>query len=138
MSRTRLLLGLAVIAAGGGWATAQSLGSSLVYYRTPTEVVRNEVVGDRVRLGGFVEAGSVRRVGRGVTFLVSDGTTSVSVLSTGGVPSLFRAGKGVVVEGALRPDGTFGAETVLVKHDDSYRRPEPGRTPTSAELEDDG
>jgi cytochrome c-type biogenesis protein CcmE len=58
------------------------------------------------------------------------------VIDTGGVPSLFREGRGVVLEGFYGADGAFHADTVLVKHGDRYTPPKPGQTPTSANLED--
>jgi cytochrome c-type biogenesis protein CcmE len=137
MRRGRVVVATALIALGIGWVTAQSLGSNLVYYTTPTELLRrgSAAVGDRVRLGGYVKPGSVRE-GSALTFIVTDGTTSMTVVSTGGAPSLFQAGKGVVVEGSYATDGAFHADTVLVKHGDVYRAPEPGETPTSANLEE--
>jgi cytochrome c-type biogenesis protein CcmE len=56
------------------------------------------------------------------------------VLDTGGVPALFRAGQGVVVEGFYGRDGAFHADTVLVKHNGVYSPPSPGQTPHSADL----
>ena len=50
------------------------------------------------------------------------------------VPSLFRAGAGVVLEGVYGGDGAFHADTVLVKHSDSYTPPAPGQTPHSASV----
>jgi cytochrome c-type biogenesis protein CcmE len=137
MRRGRVALALALIGVGIVWVTAQSLGSSIVYYTTPTELLRGSpsAVGDRVRLGGYVTPGSVQR-GTPLRFIVTDGTTSVTVISTGGAPSLFQAGKGVVVEGVYGSDGAFHADTVLVKHSDVYRAPTPGETPTTADLED--
>jgi cytochrome c-type biogenesis protein CcmE len=137
MRRGRVVVALALVAVGIVWVTAQSLGSSIVYYTTPTELIGRgpAAVGDRVRLGGYVTPGSVQRGGQ-LTFIVTDGTTSVTVISSGGAPSLFQAGKGVVVEGTYGRDGAFHADTVLVKHGDQYRAPEPGETPTSSDLED--
>jgi cytochrome c-type biogenesis protein CcmE len=48
----------------------------------------------------------------------------VPVVFTGVLPDLFREGQGVVVEGALRKDGVFKADTVLAKHDERYMPPE--------------
>lgn len=137
MGRGRVVVALALVAVGIVWVTAQSLGSSIVYYTTPTELIGRgpAAVGDRVRLGGYVTPGSVQQGGE-LKFIVTDGTTSVTVISSGGAPSLFQAGKGVVVEGTYGRDGAFHADTVLVKHDDQYRAPEPGETPTSSDLED--
>jgi cytochrome c-type biogenesis protein CcmE len=55
--------------------------------------------------------------------VVSDGDTSMGVRSTGPVPQMFRAGQGVVLEGALARDGRFDSDTLLVKHDGTYRAP---------------
>ena len=88
-----------------------------------------------LRLGGLVQPGSVRRSGSSVSFIVTDGTTRMTVVDTAGVPSLFRDGKGVVVEGYYGTDGAFHADTVLVKHNDRYSPPSPGETPHSANLD---
>jgi cytochrome c-type biogenesis protein CcmE len=137
MSRGRVVVAVAAIVAGIGWVAAQGLSGSLVYYTTTTELLRKGsiAVGDRVRLGGYVEPGSVHQGPTSLRFVVSDGTTSMTVVSSSGAPSLFRGGRGVVVEGALAADGAFHADTVLVRHSDVYRAPAPGETPTSANLE---
>jgi cytochrome c-type biogenesis protein CcmE len=76
-----------------------------------------------VRLGGYVVPGSVHRPADVLSFTVTDGDTTMEVLSTGPVPQMFRAGQGVVVEGALGRDGRFHSDTLLVKHDGEYRAP---------------
>jgi cytochrome c-type biogenesis protein CcmE len=68
----------------------------------------------------------VQRPSNALEFTVSDGRTTVQVVSTGSVPELFRAGQGVVLEGALGTDGRFHSDTLLVKHDGTYRPPAPG------------
>jgi cytochrome c-type biogenesis protein CcmE len=123
VSRGRLVLGVAVVGAALGWVAWRGLGDTLVYYRTPSEVVREVDPGERVRLGGYVEPGTLRRGDAGVTFIVSGGGARVTVLGSGGVPSLFREGQGVVVEGTLGVDGRFRAERILVRHDADYRPP---------------
>ena len=40
------------------------------------------------------------------------------------LPDLFGEGQGVVTQGQLLPDGTFQAEQVLAKHDETYMPPE--------------
>ena len=75
------------------------------------------------------------RTTRTVRFVVTDGTSHLTVIDTGGVPSLFRTGQGVVVEGYYGSDGAFHADTVLIKHNGVYRPPAPGETPTSANLQ---
>jgi cytochrome c-type biogenesis protein CcmE len=137
MKRGRLVFVLAAVAASLVWVAAKGLSGNLVYYKTPTELLRQgpSAVGERVRLGGLVLPGTVQRSGLTVRFIVSDGTSRMTVIDTAGVPSLFRDGKGVVVEGTYGSDGAFHADTVLVKHNDDYRPPAPGQTPHSADVQ---
>ncbi len=137
MTRGRIFLVLGLVLASLGWVAAKGLTGNLVYFATPTELLGKggDAVGERVRLGGFVVPGSVSEDGTRLRFVVSDGTTRLSVVGTGGVPSLFREGQGVVLEGAYEKDGAFHADTVLVKHGSEYRPPAPGETPASADLE---
>jgi cytochrome c-type biogenesis protein CcmE len=131
-----------VIAAGAlfvagalAWVAVRGLSGNLVYYRTPSEVVAEGEPGERMRVGGYVEPGSARRMGDGVQFIVTDGTSRLTVVGGGDVPALFREGQGVVVEGTWGADGLFHADTVLVRHDSEYRPPAPGETPSVADLE---
>ncbi len=97
-----------------------NLSSSLVFFNTPTELVAEEPGDDRLRLGGQVVSGSVAETAHGVTFAVTDGRTAVAVFHTGSPQQLFQEGIGVVVEGTW--DGqAFNSDTMLVKHDETYR-----------------
>jgi cytochrome c-type biogenesis protein CcmE len=69
-----------------------------------------------------------------VDFVMSDGTSRLPVVATGGVPSLFAGGRGAVVEGAMTTSGVFRADAVLVKHSSVYKPPAPGSTPHYADL----
>jgi cytochrome c-type biogenesis protein CcmE len=109
-----------------------SVGSALVYYLTPTELLaRGEAaVGDTVRLGGQVEVGSVDGPATDLEFVLTDGESSIPVHSTVAPTRSFREGSGAVVEGALGPDGVFEATQVIVKHDENYEAPAPGTQPS--------
>jgi len=133
-ARRRLLVCVAVVVVALGWVATRGLTGSFVYYLTPTDVVTEHKadVGQRIRLGGYVVPGSVGHPGHSLSFTVSDASASVGVVSTGTVPELFRAGQGVVLEGALRADGRFHADTLLVKHDGTYRPPAAGEKPAAA------
>ncbi|MDI6909835.1 cytochrome c maturation protein CcmE [Nocardioides sp.] len=126
-ARLRVIVCVAIILAALGWIAVRGLTGSFVYYLTPSEVVNGgqAEISQRIRLGGYVEPGSVTRDDQGLTFTVSDGEESIRVVSTGSVPQLFRAGQGVVLEGALGADRLFHADTLLVKHDGEYRAPDP-------------
>jgi cytochrome c-type biogenesis protein CcmE len=77
-------------------------------------------VGTRIRIGGLVKEGTLRRDGLEARFEVTDGGASLLVVYSGVLPDLFREGQGVVAEGALQTGGTFRADTVLAKHDENY------------------
>ncbi len=104
-----------------------AFNSSLVFFFSPTQVANGEApTGRAFRIGGLVEAGSVRREADGLTtrFVVTDTAKSMPVTYTGILPDLFKEGKGVVAEGRLGPGGLFAATQVLAKHDENYMPPE--------------
>ena len=99
---------------------AVNLSSRLVYFNTPTELTGETPGNGRLRLGGQVVPGSVEDTSSGVSFDVTDGRTAVVVVHTGAPQQLFQEGIGVVVEGTW--DGSaFHSDTMLVKHDETYR-----------------
>ena len=140
MKRGRILFVLTIIGGSLIWVAAEGLSGNLVYYKTPTEILNqgSSQVGDRVRVGGLVVPGSVVAEGGTVRFVITDGTTRLTVVNSGSVPALFRDGQGVVVEGTYESDGAFHSDTVLVKHNGVYRPPAPGETPHSADLSGGG
>ena len=98
---------------------------NLVFFFTPTQVAANEApLGRTFRIGGMVQAGSVKRAGVEVRFVVTDTAKNIPVVYRGQLPDLFREGKGVVAQGSLGPDGVFTAREVLAKHDANYMPPE--------------
>jgi cytochrome c-type biogenesis protein CcmE len=107
----------------------RALRDSVVFFHTPSEVIAQHVAaGKRIRLGGLVAAGSLRRAeGTTVTFAVTDGGATIPASYTGILPDLFREGQGVVAEGKLDATGHFLADTVLAKHDENYMPPEVAR-----------
>ena len=100
---------------------------NLLFFFSPTQVHAKEAPLDRpFRIGGLVEAGSVKRGPDGVTvtFKVTDTAQVVPVTYKGILPDLFQEGKGVVARGRLGPDGIFRADQVLARHDENYMPPE--------------
>ena len=103
-----------------------ALRESIVFFYTPSEVAEKHLeTGQRFRLGGLVENGSVKR-GEGATvgFVITDKRSTLPVTFTGVLPDLFREGQGVVAQGSLGGDGVFTATQVLAKHDEKYMPPE--------------
>jgi len=100
-----------------------AFNDSLVFFYTPSDLAEKHVApGQRVRLGGLVEEGSVAKAADGLTtsFVITDLSSTVAVSYTGILPDLFREGQGVVAEGTLEPNGTMVATEVLAKHDEKY------------------
>jgi cytochrome c-type biogenesis protein CcmE len=114
------ILGLAVL------LVLYALRDTIVFFHTPKEVIEKQVaVGKRIRLGGIVAGGSLKRgEGLTVTFAITDTAKTIPVSYTGILPDLFREGQGVVAEGKLDGNGRFVADTVLAKHDENYMPPE--------------
>jgi cytochrome c-type biogenesis protein CcmE len=99
-----------------------ALKDSIVFFNSPTDVVEKKVQpGTRIRLGGLVKPGTVQRGEQlAVRFEVTDGKSVIAVAYQGILPDLFREGQGVITEGTLEPGGTFKADAVLAKHDETY------------------
>lgn len=119
-----VLLVIALVAlVGAGLLAAWALRNQASYFYLPAEIAAEAPPPDQdVRLGGMVEAGSIRTAADGVTvhFIVGDGTARVPVRFTGIVPALFVENSGVVAEGNMGADGTFVASNLLAKHDENY------------------
>ena len=112
---------LAVVAVAVGLMLI-ALQDSIVFFNSPTDLVEKHVApGQRMRIGGLVKEGSVLRGDElAVRFQLTDGTSTVAVAYQGLLPDLFREGQGIVAEGALDAQGTFRADSVLAKHDETY------------------
>ncbi|ASY55709.1 MULTISPECIES: cytochrome c maturation protein CcmE [Sinorhizobium] len=126
---TRKQKRLAIIGGGVGFLTAAVLlvmfafSQAVAYFYVPGDLAKADLApGTRIRLGGLVEAGSVKRGdGKTVTFSVTDTLATVPVTYTGILPDLFREGQGVVAEGSFAAGSSvFVADTVLAKHDETY------------------
>jgi cytochrome c-type biogenesis protein CcmE len=112
-------LGILALAVG---LVLSALQDSIVFFNSPTDVVEKQVKpGVRIRIGGMVKEGSIERADSlAVRFAVTDGRSTLPVAYRGLLPDLFREGQGVVAEGALDGSGTFRADSVLAKHDETY------------------
>ncbi|MBC7801378.1 MAG: cytochrome c maturation protein CcmE [Gemmatimonadaceae bacterium] len=119
-----------VLACGLGVGSAAALGlaafsDNIVFFVAPSDLATHVTTpGRTLRLGGLVEAGSIHRgEQRGqpmARFRITDGRAAVDVAYSGILPDLFREGQGAVTLGTLLPDGSFRAQEVLAKHDETY------------------
>lgn len=121
--RRLTLIGIAgVVLASALGLILFALNDQIVFFQSPTDIAQKGIPdGQRIRLGGLVEEGSVVRTGdANVRFTVTDTVNTVAVTYKGILPDLFREGQGVVTEGKMGPDGVFVADNVLAKHDENY------------------
>ena len=110
-----VLVGLTLLGVAAG-LVLYAVRNTLVFFYSPSDLLTKQLPADRaLRLGGLVEAGSVRTDSDGVTMLfrVTDGANAVLVSYRGILPDLFREGQGVVVQGRLNANGQFVATEVL-------------------------
>ncbi|WP_315919472.1 cytochrome c maturation protein CcmE [Mesorhizobium sp. SP-1A] len=120
--RLSVILGGLVFLGAATGLTFYALGQKASYFYMPADLAKASVApGQRIRLGGLVEKGTiVRGQGTTVAFDVTDGEKSVKVTYTGILPDLFREEQGVITEGSFDQGGTFVADSVLAKHDERY------------------
>lgn len=133
--KKRLLTVLAVVfgLAGAVGLTLYALTENINLFYTPSELINGKGenkekphVGQKLRIGGMVVPGSVKRDqdSLAVEFKLVDTGPLVTVRYTGILPDLFREGQGIVAQGTLTSPNTIEAFEVLAKHDEQYMPPE--------------
>ncbi len=96
-----------------------ALQEEIIYFKTPSELSFPMDEGKKLRVGGLVEVGSLKKKGTTITFDITDSKKTISVTYEGLVPDLFKEGKGVVVE-AILENHSLKAQKLLAKHDENY------------------
>lgn len=128
--RRKRLIFILLILCGVGLAVALALSAlkeNINLFYTPTQIASGEAPANtRIRAGGLVEEGSVKRStdSLSVDFSVTDGAASVIIRYQGILPDLFREGQGIVALGRVDEQGVLIADEVLAKHDENYMPPE--------------
>lgn len=127
------LVGSILVLGGFGYLVWGGLGSNLVYFLTPSELLAK---GDAayetpVRLGGQVVPGSISwdADALDLRFRVTDGDTALEVFSKGAPPAMFKDTMGVVVEGRYERSGVFHSTNLMVQHSNEYKAPPEGHRP---------
>lgn len=147
--KSRLYLAMVVVIGAVVTLTLYALRANIDLFYTPSEILggKGEAhqlphIGQRLRIGGLVMPGSVKRDPQTlqVTFKIYDAAGAVAVNYVGILPDLFREGQGVVAQGILAPGNRVEAHEVLAKHDEKYTPPEvasalaPARRPATAAM----
>ncbi|MDN3653630.1 cytochrome c maturation protein CcmE [Thalassotalea ponticola] len=122
---TSIVTGVAVVIG----LSLYALSTNIDLFYTPSEIVHGKedtgekpVVGQRIRVGGLVVAGSVDRdqESLNVSFNLIDTGPMITVKYDGILPDLFREGQGIVAQGILVSPTVLEASEVLAKHDEEY------------------
>lgn len=117
-----------------------ALSQNIDLFYTPSEIIYGKQngkqndpttkpeVGQRIRVGGMVVEGSVKRDEKSlkVEFELNDIGPAIQVEYEGILPDLFREGQGIVAQGVLIEPTKLRATEVLAKHDENYMPPELG------------
>jgi cytochrome c-type biogenesis protein CcmE len=108
-----------------------ALNQNIDLFYTPSEIIQGKEgkippVGQRLRIGGMVVPGTVKRDQEtlAVSFDLVDTGPAVTVSYQGILPDLFREGQGIVATGVLTKNNHIDAHEVLAKHDEEYMPPE--------------
>ncbi len=98
--------------------------SSATYYKTIAELgqMGNQAYGKQIRVGGDVEAGSIRKTGTQTEFVLVQENRKLKVAYTGSdpLPDTLRDGAQALADGKLQPDGTFHAGKIQAKCASKY------------------
>ena len=134
--RGKFVAGGLVIAAAIAYLIWAGVSQSVVYFVTPSELLAAPTPSKTYRLGGQVQAGSLKWEPKSLdlSFALSDGKASVPVRHKGTPPDLFAEGRGAVVEGSWTKDGYFKASLIMAKHSEEYKAPHDGAEPGYKEL----
>ncbi|HET9017467.1 MAG TPA: cytochrome c maturation protein CcmE [Thermomicrobiaceae bacterium] len=114
-----LIAGVVILFAVGFLIYNSMQGSIAAYFVTVGELQQHAAIeqGQRVRVGGEVQPGSIKINGPGkpIDFTITDGTHSIPVIYHGVMPDIFTNNTQVVIEGTYRSNAAFQADTLLTK-----------------------
>ena len=116
-----LLLGSSFI---GIFLILTALNSQLDLFYSPSELNKNNLPQERIKLGGMVKKGSIQYEDTKVLFVLTDFEEDLDIEFDGIPPDLFKEDSGAVMLGSFDGNGVFVAEEVFAKHDENYMPPE--------------
>lgn len=133
-SRLKTVLAILSGVAVAAGLTLYALSQNIDLFYTPTEIIYGKdnnpktkpEVGQRIRVGGMVVEGTVKRDEKSlkVEFGLNDIGPAIMVEYEGILPDLFREGQGIVAQGVLIEPTKLRATEVLAKHDENYMPPD--------------
>jgi cytochrome c-type biogenesis protein CcmE len=106
------------------WLATAEMKDNQTYYKTITELSQmgDRAYGARVRVGGDVEAGSIKHLGKQTTFVLVQDKSRLTVAYGGSdpLPDTFKDGAQALADGKLGRDGTFQSTKIQAKCASKY------------------
>ncbi len=106
------------------WLAMGGIKQTATYYRTIPELQQmgTSAQGERLRVGGDVQPGSIQKTSAGTTFVLHQGAKTLKVVYSGTdpLPDTFRDNAQALADGRLGPDGVFEARKIQAKCASKY------------------
>ncbi|MBV8069358.1 MAG: cytochrome c maturation protein CcmE [Acidobacteriaceae bacterium] len=115
---------MAVIVGSLVWLAVGGVKDTKTYYKTIAELQQMgaSAQGERLRVGGDIQPGSIVKNGTQVSFTLHQGSQKLNVIYTGAdpLPDTFRDNAQALADGRLGPDGVFVASKIQAKCASKY------------------
>lgn len=120
--RLKFGIGIGIILAVVAWEAISGFQQSKTYYVTVGELTSGKVTRHRLRAGGIITPGSIKRRGGELTFRLAQDANSMLVTYVGKdtLPDTFVGGAQAIVEGQYTSSGIFRAERIQAKCASKY------------------
>src|SRR5438309_9502326 len=106
------------------WLAVGGVKETKTYYKTIPELAKmgQTARGQRLRVGGDVQPGSILKGPANVAFVLHQGTQTLKVVYSGTdpLPDTFRDNAQALADGRLGPDGVFEANKIQAKCASKY------------------
>ena len=111
------------------WLAVGGISDTKTYYKTIPELQRMGAAahGQRLRVGGDVQPGSIVKNGAQVSFVLHQAATTLNVVYAGTepLPDTFKDNAQALADGRLGPDGVFEAQKIQAKCASKYEAKPP-------------
>jgi cytochrome c-type biogenesis protein CcmE len=124
------------------WLAVGGVKETKTYYKTIPELQGMSATerGERMRVGGDVQPGSIQKSAAAVSFILHQGTQTLRVVYSGSdpLPDTFRDNAQALADGRLGSDGVFAANKIQAKCASKYeskpKQPSLSHTPAGSKI----
>ncbi len=113
------------------WLAVGGVKDTKTYYKTIPELqaMGNAAQGQKIRVGGDVAPGSIKKSDAGVSFTLHQGAQTLQVVYSGAdpLPDTFRDNSQALADGRFGPNGVFEANKIQAKCASKYEAKPPSR-----------